>query len=317
MFVPEPKANFADRLLAAASEKGAPVVVGIDPRYDSLPDEIIGQEHMADASSIDSTVDAIMTFATKVIRLVAPYAAAVKINSAFFESLYWDGVESYYSLVQEAAANDLLVIGDVKRGDIGSTCQSYAAAHLADPGFDSLDDLVAPDAVTVNPYLGTDGVAPFIEIAKNQGKGVFVLVRTSNDSADEIQGLMTTDGVPVYRKVGQLVQGWAQQPGLIGPSGYSAVGAVISAKAPEAAAQLREVMPNCLFLVPGYGAQGGTADTVKPCFKDDGTGAFVTASRSVIYAFDDPEYNAHETWESAVEAAARKLNKDIAAMLGG
>jgi orotidine-5'-phosphate decarboxylase len=315
--VAESAGNFADQLLDAARKKGAPVIVGIDPCYDLLPDAIVSQEHMADATSVEHTVDAVLGFATKVIELVAPYAAAIKLNSAFFESLYWDGVEAYYSLIQEAAANGLLVIGDVKRGDIGPSSHRYAAAHLADPTFETLDDVVAPDAITVNPYLGADGVAPFIEAAKAHGKGVFVLVRTSNDSADQVQGLLTADGVPVYRKVGQLVQGWAQQPGLIGPSGYSAVGAVVAATDAQAAAQLREVMPNCLFLVPGYGAQGGTAESVAPCFKADGTGAFITASRSVIYAYDDPEYNAHETWEAAVEAAVRKFNKDIAALIGG
>jgi orotidine-5'-phosphate decarboxylase len=315
--VTEPAANFADRMLDAATEKGAPVVVGIDPLYERLPDAIISRDELGDANSVESTVDAVMDFATKAIRLVAPHVAAVKINSAFFEALYWEGVESYYALVQEAAAHDLLVIGDVKRADIGSTADRYAAAHLADPSFESLDDVVAPDAVTVNPYLGTDAVKPFIDVAAEHGKGVFVLVRTSNPSADEVQNLETADGVPVYRKVGQLVQGWAQQPGLVGPAGYSLVGAVVGATDPQAAKALRETMPNCLFLVPGYGAQGGTADTVGPCFKDDGTGAFVTASRSVLYAFDDPEYNAHDTWESAVEAAARKLNADIKALIGG
>jgi orotidine-5'-phosphate decarboxylase len=315
--VSEPAGNFADQLLAAAKEKGAPVVVGIDPRYDLLPEEIVSQEHMSNAARVENTIDAVLAFCTKVIQLVAPYAAAVKLNSAFFEALYWDGIETYYSLVQEAAGNGLLVIGDVKRADIGTSSERYAAAHLADPSFETLDDVVAPDAVTVNPYLGSDGVTPFIEAAKTHGKGVFVLVRTSNESADQVQGLLTADGAPVYRKVGQLVQGWAQQPGLIGPCGYSAVGAVVAATDAQAAAELREVMPNCLFLVPGYGAQGGTAETVKPCFKADGTGSFITASRSVIYAFNDPEYNAFDTWEEAVEAAARKFNKEIAALVGG
>jgi orotidine-5'-phosphate decarboxylase len=311
--------HFADRLVAAVKAKGTSACIGIDPVYDRLPAEIAERADMNDATDSAAALDAILEFCRRVIKIVAPLVPAVKINSAFFERYYWEGVEAYYTLVQEAAALDLIVIGDVKRADIGSSSTPYAQAHLADPTFVNVDDLVAPDAVTVNPYFGLDALRPFIDVCREEGKGVFVLVQTSNESAGEIQGLILEDGSRLSERVAVLVNRWATDDGLIGSSGYSCFGAVVAPQDREATARLRSLMPHCYFLVPGYGAQGSTAADVAPCFKADGTGALINASRSVIYAYEQMKYiemYASE-WDKCVERACRDLVADLAGAAPG
>jgi orotidine-5'-phosphate decarboxylase len=231
----------------------------------------------------------------------------VKINSAFFERYYSDGVEAYLDLVLQAADAGLVVIGDVKRGDIGHTSGCYADAHLADPRLSGHDALVGPDAITVNSYFGLDGIKPFLEVAREEAKGVFALVQTSNESAIEVQGLTLESGMRLSERVGALVNEWAGDEGLMGAAGYSCLGAVVSPRDEDSTVKLRALMPNCLFLVPGFGAQGRTIEQVRHCFKADGTGALVNASRSVIYAFEETKYlemYASE-WDKCVEAACR------------
>ncbi len=302
-------AHFADRLIAAIRDKGAPACVGIDPIYERLPADIAEQRELNDGTDSGSALDAVLEYCRRVIAIVAPLVPAVKINSAFFERFYWEGVEGYYSLVQEAAAAGLVVIGDVKRGDIGHTSGFYAQAHLGDPRFADLDDWVAPDAVTINAYFGLDGVKPFLEVVRqhDQDKGIFALVQTSNESATEIQGLTLDDGMKVSERVAMLVNRWATDEGLIGSSGYSCLGAVVSPRDEASTSKLRGLMPNSIFLVPGFGAQGKTADQVRNCFKPDGSGALVTASRSVLYAYDDMKYLEMYTseWEKCVEHSCR------------
>ena len=301
-------AHFADRLIERIRQKGVPACVGLDPVYSRLPAAIAEQRDLDDETDVEASLDAVLEFCRRIIGMVAPIVPAVKINSAFFERYYWDGVEGYYDLVQEAAAAGLMVIGDVKRGDIGHSSGSYAKAHLSDPEFATLDDLVAPDAVTVNPYFGIDGIKPFLETARESGdKGLFALVQTSNESAEDVQGLTLEGGMTVGERVGVLVNAWAGDEGLMGSSGYSCLGAVVSPRDEASTTKLRALMPNCIFLVPGFGAQGRTAEQVKPCFKADGTGALVNASRSVIYAYEDMKYLEMYTseWEKCVEHACR------------
>src|SRR2546421_11690892 len=187
-------ALFGDRLLEAIRRKGSPVCVGIDPIFEMLPDEIAGDASDRDANDYEAVIDAIFAFTTRVLKVVAPHVPCVKFQSAYFEKSLWEGVEAYYSLIQEAAELDLLVIGDVKRGDIGPTAAAYAAAHLADPPFGDLDDVVVPDAITVNPMLGMDTLEPFVQAARDYGKGLFVLVRTSNAGSGELQDVKLEDG---------------------------------------------------------------------------------------------------------------------------
>ncbi len=279
--------NFADILLGAVKKKRAPVCVGIDPVFSRLPSEINENPELNDEANSEVALDAILEFCRQTIRAVAPHVPAVKLNSAYFERYYSEGFFAYYELVEEAANLGLIVIGDVKRGDVGHTAELYARSALGDPDFGDMDDLVAPDAVTVNSYFGLDGIQPFLDIAAEEGKGVFALVRTSNPSAAAIQDLETADGGPLYEAVGRQVEEWASAEGLVGQSGYSCLGAVVAAKDRDQTIKLRALMPHCVFLVPGWGAQGADPEAVSACFKSDGTGALVSASRSIIYAYDE------------------------------
>lgn len=279
--------NFADNLLAAINEKKAPVCVGIDPVFARLPSEINEDPELNDEADSEAALDAVLEYCRKVLRVVAPIVPAVKLNIAYFERYYSEGVFAYYELVEEAANLGLTVIGDVKRGDVGHSAELYARSALGDPDFSDLDELVAPDAVTVNGYVGLDGVKPFIDVASKEGKGVFVLVRTSNPSAAVIQDAELASGGRVCELLGQQVEEWAGAEGLVGEAGYSCVGAVVAATDREQTMKLRAMMPSCFFLVPGWGAQGASPEDVAACFKSDGTGALVSASRSVIYAYDE------------------------------
>ncbi len=309
--------HFADRLSIAIRTKGTPTCVGIDPVYDRLPADITAQDGLDDADDIECVVDAVTEYCRHVIKIVAPLVPAVKINIAFFEQYHWDGLEAYHELVQEARSRGLIVIGDVKRADIGHSSAMYARAHLAAPELGEVEELMIPDAITVNPYFGLDGVKPFIDAADKNDKGVFVLVQTSNETAAELQGQELAGGGTVAEHVGRLVNRWAGEPALMGVSGYSAIGAVAAPRDPAAMARLRAMMPNCIFLVPGFGAQGRGGDDVKPCFKPDGTGALVTASRSVIYAYEDTKYleSYASEWEKCVEHACRDFVKSVASVI--
>lgn len=312
--------NFADNLMAAIAKKRSPACVGIDPVYARLPSEISENPDLNDETDSEAALDAVREFCRKTIRVVAPYVPAIKLNSAFFERYYAEGIETYYELVEEAASFDLVVIGDVKRGDVGHTAEMYARSSLGDPDFSDLDHLVAPDAVTVSGYLGLDGVKPFIDVAVNEGKGVFVLVRTSNPSADVIQAASLSDGGTVCELIAQQVAEWAGGEGMIGEAGYSCVGAVVAAKDREQTMKLRAMMPHCLFLVPGWGAQGASPDDVAACFKSDGTGALISASRSVIYAYDQDVAGMKYIemfpgeWTKCVEQACKDFVADVAAL---
>ncbi len=306
--------NFADTLLGAIASKGTPLIVGIDPVYEQLPEAIRGQRELNDGDDLESSVDAILEFCTRLLKVVAPHVAAVKINSAFFEQYYAYGYEAFLAVVQEAAAHGLLVINDCKRADIGNSSERYALGTLADPEFASMDAMVGPDAVTVAPYMGEDSVGPFVKMAGEEGKGVFVLVRTSNAGAAAIQDAVMADGMPVYQHVGKLVAKWGE--GLVGERGYSSVGAVVGATNPGQLAALRELLPRTIFLVPGYGAQGGSAADVAKAFKADGTGAIINSSRGIIYAHKLPTY-AGMGWEKAVEGAVLAAKGEIGAAMGG
>ena len=306
--------HFADRLLKAVAEKKSPAVVAVDPVYARLPAEIAEHRELNDEADVEAALDASLEFCRRVIRAVAPHVPAIKLNSAYFERYYWEGIEGYFELVQEASERGLLVIGDVKRGDVGPSAEMYARAHVAEPDFSNLEDLETPDAVTVNGYFGIDGVKPFIDAAATHpdGRGVFVLVRTSNESAAAIQDAPLQDGRRMHELVAAQVAEWAADAG-IGARGYSSVGAVASCRDAEAAAKLRSLMPQSLLLVPGYGAQGMTARDVAPFFKSDGSGALVVSGRSVIFAYEEPRYIEMYTseWEKCVEHACRDFVNDL------
>ncbi len=283
--------QFADRLLDACKTKGAPVCVGLDPVLERLPDAIDQADPVA----------AMETFCLGVIDVVADVVPAVKPQSACFERFGAPGVAVYHKVVKQAKDAGLIVVGDAKRGDIGTSSAHYAHGLLADPH--------GCDTLTVNGYLGGDGIEPFQQVAAEQGKGLFVLVRTSNPGGDAIQSLVLSDGRTVAEAVGDVVASLGSA--CVGESGYSNVGMVVGATKPEDAAKLRKRYPQQLFLVPGFGAQGGGAEDVRACFKPDGTGALITASRSVIYAFEKGDAD----WQQSVQAGAQQLRNEIADIL--
>lgn len=306
--------HFADRVCQAVKAKKTPLIVGLDPVYSRLPAAIRNKEGLNDSKNAAAAVDAIFEFSLKVLRIVAPHIPAVKLNIAFFEKYLWEGIESYYSLVSEAQGLDLEIIGDVKRGDIGHTAESYAQAHLANPELEGLDDVLAPDAITINGFAGSDGIVPFAEVAEAQGKGVFVWVRASNPSAAMIQDFADADGVKMYEKLAQVVAEIANQTKRIGTSGYSNVGMVVGGTSGEQTTALREKYGKILFLVPGFGSQGATAaDCVRFC-KPDGSGALINASRSIIYAYENEKYSTQfgDNWEKCIEQAVIDAKIELA-----
>ncbi|HDY65948.1 MAG TPA: orotidine-5'-phosphate decarboxylase [Phycisphaerae bacterium] len=296
----QPPEHFADRLLAAIEEKGSPVCVGLDPDIDRLPKELQPQ-----SNDPEQHLKAVGLFCAQVLEIVAPFVPAVKPQIAYFEQLRgpqpFFGLAIYSMVIRLAREMGLIVIGDTKRGDVGSTARAYAAAHISSPE--------AADAITVNGYFGADGLAPFVEAGRDSGRGLFVLVRTSNPSAEDIQDFTDVTGRRFYEHIAGQVAEIGGGEGLIGSSGYSCVGAVVGATYPQEARTLREIMPQQIFLVPGYGAQGATGRDCAAAFKPDGTGAIVNASRSVIYAHNRyPNMD----WKKAVEKAAKDFAADIA-----
>jgi len=284
----------ADRLLAAIDRVGSPVCVGIDPVLERLPVAL-----RPAGRSPEHGAAAIRAFSLGVLDAVAEVVPCVKLQSACFERFGSHGVEALGQVLEEARHRNLQVILDAKRGDISLSAQHYASAVFGDePGGP------APDWVTVNSYFGADGIRPFLR----PGTGVFALVRTSNPGGDVVQGSRLADG----RSVAELVAGLVASIGgdYLGTGGYSALGAVVGATRPDEAGALRALMPNQILLVPGFGAQGGDADSVRPCFAADGRGAIVSAGRSVIYAFEPDQPD----WIDAITAAAMALADQVAAV---
>ncbi len=298
---------FIDRLIAAIDTKKAPVCVGIDPMLDAFPDELKPKDYR----NLDVCVDAVYAFCSGVLKAVAPVTPIVKFQIAYFEQFLWQGVEAYYELIQEAKSLGLLTIGDVKRGDIGSTSAAYAAAHLSELEYHDLDEASSPDAITINPFLGMDAIDPFLQVCRDEGKGVFVLVRTSNPGSKDLQDVKTEDGRTFSELVADTLHAQASSSALMGNHGYSNVGAVVGATQQHTMQSLRKRLPNSYFLLPGYGTQGATADMTRAAFDANGRGAIVSASRSVLY----PKRNAGEIWQDAVKRAAETMAKDLAPFL--
>ncbi|MCX5661216.1 MAG: orotidine-5'-phosphate decarboxylase [Planctomycetota bacterium] len=307
--------HFADRLVNRCRAMQAPICVGIDPVWDRLPASVrraaVGSSGVP--TSAAEAVDDIRRFVSGVLKAVVKHVPCVKFQSACFERYGWPGVRVYEETVAEAVAMGLIVVGDAKRGDIGISADHYAAGCLSDLPFAEMAGRAGPDALTINAYFGDDGVSPFRDAAQKAGKGLFALVRTSNPGGDALQSLSLADGRNVAEAMAGIVARLGEVPGCVGTSGYSLLGAVVGATKPRDAARLRELMPRQLFLVPGFGAQGGSADDVRPCFKPDGTGALITASRSVLFAYEKPKT---EDWTGAIERAAVEMKAAVGRILG-
>jgi orotidine-5'-phosphate decarboxylase len=309
---------FSDRLLAAIARKGAPVCAGIDPMVDMMPDPLLNRFRKGGRWDAESAVDATFEFTTRILKLLAEHVPVVKFQSAYFEQFMHEGVEAYYSLVQEASDLGLLVIGDVKRGDIGSTVAAYSAGHLADHSAHDFSEVVTPDAITVNPMLGLDTIQPFVDTAKTFQKGLFVLVRTSNPGSAKLQDVKLADGRTWSEMLADELRPTTEMPGMVGACGYSAIGAVVGATQAHTMISIRQRLPKSIFLLPGYGAQGATAEMTKAAFTD-GKGAIISASRSILYAHRDKKYADRfgaDNWERCVEQAVLDMKQDVRQVLG-
>ena len=302
--------HYCDRLADAIGAKGAPIVIGIDPLLERLPANLRPLDR-----SLESACAATGQFCAGVIDAVAEIAPCVKINSAFFEAFYDRGVKLFFDLVAHAHRRGLLVISDVKRGDIGSTARLYARGHLDDPAFDDVDPQRVPDAVTLAGYLGENAVAPFADAARRTGRGLYVLVRPSDRGADRVHEF-GADGC-FYEHMAGLVRDWGAGADCIGRCGLSCVGAVVAPKDAASTHALRAAMPRTPWLVPGYGAQGASAWQCAACFLPGGAGALINASRSVIYAFERDDLAAKHgaDWRAAVAEAAREFAADVRGVL--
>lgn len=306
--------HFADRLCDAVTAKKTSLTIGLDPVYNRLPDAIKSHRDMNDEFDAGAAVDAIFEFCTQTMRIVAPMVPAIKINIAYFEKYLWEGIETYYSLITEADDLGLEIIGDVKRGDIGHTAELYASAHLQNSELVGLEDTIVPDAITINGFAGTEAIEPFAKMATEQGKGVFVWVRSSNPGAAEIQDFADSDGQMLYEKIAEIVSKVGSKAERIGKRGYSNVGMIVGGTAPEVTTALRAKYENTWFLVPGYGSQGASAvDCVRFC-KPDGTGALINASRSIIYAYEKPKYKEQfgNDWKRCIEQAVIDAKVELA-----
>ena len=295
--------HFADRLTAACRAKGNALCVGLDPRWDLLP-RVLRLRH-CEGTLAAAAARAFEEFSLRMLDLVAPLVAVVKPQSAFFEACGPEGMFALQRVLLRARKLNLLTILDSKRNDIASTAEAYADAAFAGTLIDGKRHPVwDADALTINPYLGRDAVEPFLASARKVQAGVFVLVRTSNKGAGQFQDLRC-DGAPLYEHVGQAVAGWAKEN--TGACGLGDVGAVVGATHPQELAQLRVLLPNVIFLIPGYGAQGGSAADVAAGFRPDGTGAVVNSSRGISACFAPEDPN----WEKKIEEATRAAIADL------
>lgn len=316
-------ANFAERLFEAVEEKKSPLCVGLDPRIGKIPVCIKKQAiEAASGDMLAATAEALYRFNTAIIDAVADVVPVIKPNIAFYEKFGPIGFEAYIKTVKYAMDAGLVVLGDVKRGDIGSTSGSYADEFLGKvelidgSKFSLFGDAI--DAITINAYFGTDSTEPFLGFCSPEyGKGAFLLCKTSNPSSADIQDVFTSEDMTVCEVVAELIDGWGEK--YVGSNGYSSVAAVVGATSDMQEA-LRKRMPRTPFLVPGYGAQGGGAEGVVPSFDEKGSGAVVNSSRGIIFAYeklmdgDKPKY-APEQFADAAREAAIASTRDIVGAL--
>lgn len=314
--------GFADRLAAAVRRCGNGVMVGLDPRLEQLPAAVLRgclperdgawtvDEVVRDRKLLDGAAAAYREFCVQIIDVVAPLVPIVKPQAAFFEELGPPGMTVLGDVIRHARERGLLVVLDAKRGDIGTTATAYARGILGTPD----ESPWAADAVTVNPYLGDDSLTPFVDVARQRGCGVFVLVKTSNPGGRMLQDLTTPDGRTIYQHVAALVESLAAT--TAGECGYGAVGAVVGATYPAQLVELRRAMPHAWLLVPGYGSQGGQAADVAPAFDRQGLGAVINNSRGLIFAHTQPPYRDQfpgDQWPQATRAATERMIADLRA----
>lgn len=293
-----------DLLIERIKDMQNPTVAGLDTSFDYLPDDM-----KQGVQDFKGAADAIFEFNKRIVDRICDIVPCVKVQIAYYEMYGIEGMRAFLQTLQYAKAKGMLVMTDAKRNDIGATAECYAKAYLgetdvcgrAHSAFDS-------DFLTVNGYLGSDGIKPFLNWMQKRDKGIFVLVKTSNRSSGELQDLKLESGKTIYEYMGELVEKWGQES--IGRYGYSSVGAVVGATHPMQAQILRRAMPHTFFLIPGYGAQGGTADDLKVCFDKEGMGGIVNSSRGILCAYRQEKY-AHLSFEEAARQACIDMKNDL------
>lgn len=298
-----------DRLIKKIIEKKNPTVVGLDPKLDYVPEHIKKNAFKEKGEDLKGAAAALLEFNKAIIDAVCDIVPAVKPQSAYYEMYGWHGVKTLFKTIEYAKKKGMFVIVDAKRNDIGATMEAYTNAYLSSADVDGAAfEGFGADALTVNGYLGTDGIAPLTEACKKNDKGIFVLVKTSNKSSGELQDRILDDGKTVYETMGEMCEKWGEE--TVGEYGYSAVGAVVGATYPEQLAEMREKLPHTFFLVPGYGAQGGGAEGVAKAFDENGLGAIVNSSRAVMCAYKKEECDPHD-FAGAARRECIRMREDI------
>lgn len=302
-----------DKLTEKIKQTGAPVVVGLDPMMDYLPQHLLEEAITEQGETLEAAASAIFAYNKGIVDAVYDLIPAVKPQVAMYEQFGLPGMEAFKKTVDYCHEKDLVVIGDVKRGDIGSTSAAYATAHLGKIAVRGREFTpFGEDFATVNPYLGSDGILPFVKVCQEEKKGLFVLVKTSNPSSGEFQDRQITDdeghSCPLYEYVGRMVDTWGRQ--CMGKE-FSYIGAVVGATYPQMGKVLRELMPNSYILVPGYGAQGGKGEDLVPFFREDGLGAIINSSRGIIAAYKQDKYKEQGMTERNYADAARLAVEDM------
>lgn len=301
--------NLMDRLIEKIKQMSNPTVIGVDTRYELVPDCVKNKY----SKDINGMCKAMLEYSKALIDATYDIIPAVKLQSAYFEMYGIEGIKLYKEMIDYCKSKGMIVMADVKRGDIGSTSSGYSRAYLGKNLINEKEESIFDvDFATVNPYMGSDCVNPFVEDCKKYDKGIFVLVKTSNKSSGEIQDLKTEDGEEVYKKVARLVNSWGEE--LIGENGYSNVSAVVGATYPKQLEELRELMPHAYFLIPGYGAQGGKAEDIALGFDENGLGGIVNATRSLMCAYKSERWQnefSEEDYAKATRAEAIRMRDEL------
>lgn len=298
-----------DRLIEKIREMNNPTVIGVDTRYELVP-ECVKNKYSKD---ITGMCEVMLEYSKTLIDATYDIIPAVKLQSAYFEMYGVEGIKLYKEMIDYCKSKDMIVMADVKRGDIGSTSAGYSKAYLGKNIINEQEEgIFDVDFATVNPYMGSDCVMPFVDDCKKFNKGIFVLVKTSNKSSGELQDLKTEEGEEIYKKVAKLVNQWGEE--LIGENGYSSVSAVVGATYPKQLKELRELMPHSYFLIPGYGAQGGKAEDIALGFDSNGLGGIVNATRSLMCAYKSDRWKdkfKEEDYAKATRAEAIRMRDEL------
>lgn len=304
-----------DRLIEKIVEKQNPTVAGLDPKLSYIPDFIKEEAFAKYGKTLEGAAEAILVYNKALIDALCDIVPAVKPQAAYYEMYGWQGVRALTETIAYAKSKGMFVITDGKRNDIGTTMEAYATAHLGVTDFDGTEAAAfGADALTVNGYLGADGIVPVINVSKKMDTGMFVLVKTSNPSSGELQNLELEGSETIYLHMGNLCEEWGKE--LMGKYGYSGVGAVVGATYPQQLTELRKELTHTFFLVPGYGAQGGTAKDIAGAFDSNGLGAIVNSSRGIMCAWQKEDGCKPEDFAAAARREAEKMKKLLTDVTG-